>query len=478
MPQNTKNDRVARMGTDSIPKLIIEFAIPSVIGMLVNGSYAIVSSAFLGNAMGEIGLSAVTVANPMLIVFMSLAMLVGNGGNALAALRLGEGNRDAAECSMGNVVSLGFVIAAIVAFAAANPVIIDAVLTASSTTEEVRPYARIYIQILSYGFIFQFIGMGVNNFIRTSGAPMRALGTMLIGLIVAAVFNFLFVMVFGWGVVGSALATLVGQACSCAAVLWYFIGVKSAPLKLRLRCMKPKPRLMADIVVLGLPSFAIQMGMAVINFILNFQLVTYGALTAIGSADALASIGVVQRIGQFVFMPIIGIAVAIQPLWGYNYGARKIARVRKAYWCGVAGATGFCVTLWAIVYLFTAPIVSAFGIHNAELAAFTEYALRVQFIFLPLVGFQVVSSNYFQATGQPAKSIFLSLTRQIVFLIPLYLVLPQTLPLVIAQFSGLDALVWAIPCADILSIFVTLGFVVWEMRRLTAMQREVESEEK
>lgn len=474
MSQQSQHDRVARMGNDSIPKLIVEFAIPSVIGMLVNGSYAIISSAFLGNAMGEIGLSAVTVANPTLILFMSLAMLVGNGGNALAALRLGAGNREDAERALGNVVMLSALISVVVAIAATNPTIIDWVLTASSTTEEVRPYARLYIQILSFGFILQCIGMGVNNFIRTSGAPMRALGTMIIGLAVAAVANFLLVMVLGWGIVGSAVASLLGQGCSCVAVLWYFVGVKDAPMKLHVRNLALKPRLVLDIVMLGLPSFAIQMGMAIINFILNFQLVKYGALTAIGSADALASIGVVQRIGQFAFMPIIGIAVAIQPLLGYNYGAKKINRVRKTYYCGVVGATGFCVTIWALVYLFTDPIVAAFGINNAGLAAFTVYALRVQFILLPLVGFQVVSSNYFQATGQPAKSIFLSLTRQIVFLIPLYLILPGIVPSLFPQFTGLDALVWAIPFADALSIFTTGGFVVHELRRLKRMQHEVE----
>ena len=211
MDASSKGDaRVMRMGTASVPRLVVEFAIPSVVGMLVNGSYAIVNSIFLGNAMGEIGLSAITVANPMLIVFMAFAMLVGNGGNALAALRLGEGKRVEAERALGNVVLLSIVLSALVALAASNPYIIDWVLTASSSTEDVRPYASIYIQILSFGFIFQMIGMGVNNFIRTAGAPVRALVTMVIGLVSAAVFNYFFVILFGWGIVGSALASLAG----------------------------------------------------------------------------------------------------------------------------------------------------------------------------------------------------------------------------------------------------------------------------
>ena len=181
-----RDAKVTRMGTASIPRLITEFAIPSVVGMLVNGSYNIIDSIFLGNAMGELGLSAVTVANPIMIVFMALAMLLGNGGNALAALRLGEGDRIGAEISLGNVVTTSIILSAAIALLAANPAILDWLLTISSATDDVRPYARIFIQILCFGFILQQIGFGVNNFIRTAGAPNRALATMVFGLAAAS----------------------------------------------------------------------------------------------------------------------------------------------------------------------------------------------------------------------------------------------------------------------------------------------------
>ena len=389
------------MGTASVPRLVVEFAIPSVVGMVVNGSYAIVNSVFLGNAMGEIGLSAITVANPMLIVFMAFAMLVGNGGNALAALRLGEGKRDEAECTLGNVVLLSVVLSVLVALAASNPVIIDWVLTASSSTEDVRPYASVYIQILSFGFIFQMIGMGVNNFIRTAGAPIRALVTMVIGLVSAAVFNYFFVILFGWGSSAARSRRWRARLFPASRCFWYFLGVKDAPMHLRLRNMKPDFRLMSSIFALGFPSFAMQTGMALINFLLNYQLVKYGAMTVIGAENALASIGVVQRVAQFSVFPVIGVATAIQPLLGYNYGARIIGRVRSTYKCGVIGATAICVLTWSFIYLFTTSIVSAFGIVNDDLNEFTAFAMRVQFVTLPIIGFQIVSSNYFQATASP-----------------------------------------------------------------------------
>lgn len=469
-PANGGEERVTRMGTASIPKLIVEFAVPSVVGMLVNGSYNLIDSIFLGNAVGEIGLSVVTVANPIMIVFMALAMLIGNGGNALAALRLGAGNRDAAEKALGNVVTLSIVLSAIVAVVALNPAFLDWLLTASSATDEVRPQATVFIQILCFGFILQCIGMGVNNFIRTAGAPARALGTMVVGLVAATVFNFLFVIVFGWGVAGSAIATIAGTACSAVAVLWYFLFTPDVPLRIRWRWMRPDLRIVGTIFAFGFPSFAVQAGMAAVNFVLNFQLVKYGAMSPIGAEDALASIGVLNRIGMFSAMPLIGIAVAIQPLLGYNYGAQKIDRVRKTWWLGVAIATGFAVIEWGIIMLFPAQIAGAFGIKHEALLAFTTFALKVQFLMLPFVGFQIVSSNYFQATGQPAKSIFLTLTRQILFLVPLLLVMPDLLPTIAPELDGLDALYFATPVADFLSIFVTTLFVIWEMRRLRKLQ--------
>ena len=460
------DDKVLRMGTASIPRLITEFAIPSVVGMLINGSYAIIDSVFLGHAVGEIGLSAMTVANPIMIVFMAIAMLIGNGGNALAALRLGEGKRDDAERALGNVVSLSLVAAVIVLVIGWNPALVSWVLALASATPEVRPYAQTLIQILCAGFILQCIGLGVNNFIRTCGAPNRALGTMVIGLVGSVAFNALFVLALGWGVMGSALATVLGWACSGLAVLQYFCLRSDVPMRLRLPAMRLSFSMDRTILAFGLPSFCVQAGMAIVNFVINFQLVKYGALTPIGADDALAAIGVVQRIGQFSVMPLIGIAIALQPLLGFNYGAHNVNRVRKTLWYGIGAASSISVLMFIIVEVFAVPIAHAFGISHDGLVDFTAFAIRVQFLMLPFVGFQIVSSNYFQATGQPAKSVFLTLTRQILFLVPLLYLMPVVLPQLFPQFTGLDALYFAAPVADFLSIFTTAIFVAWEMVRL------------
>ena len=465
-----QHDKVTRMGTESIPRLITEFAIPSILGMLVNGAYNVIDSIFLGQAMGEIGLSTATVAMPIMTVFMAIAMLVGNGGNALAALRMGEGKPEEAERSLGNTVTLSLIASVVVAVVMFVPACIDGLLSVSGATPEDWDYAMQFIRIISLGFIFQCIGMGVNNFIRTAGAPNRALGTMIIGAVACTVFNALFVLVMGMGVVGSALATVCGQAISCATVLWYFCLTKGVPMRLRLHMMPLHGETVRLILSLGLASFAVQAGMAAVNFVLNNLLNMYGAQSPIGAEGALASIGVVQRVASFVVLPLIGMSIAIQPLLGFNYGAHLFKRVKMTLAWGIAGNTVIAVVLWALVHLFPAQIVGFFGITDPNLLSFTVFALQVQLFLIPFVGFQIVGSNYFQATGQPAKSVFLSLTRQILFLIPLYIGLPMVMPGWFPGYTGLDALYFACPVADFLAIFTTGVFVLLELKRLRKLE--------
>ncbi len=470
MKKQSGDDKLNRMGTGSIPRLTVEFAIPSIVGMMVNGAYNIVDSMFLGQAMGQIGQAAMTASTPIMIVFMAISMLVGIGGNSLCALRLGEGDRESAERSLGITVTLSIIISAIVAILAFLPATSNALLSFSSTTDEVWDYTRTFIRIISAGFIFQCVGVGVNNFIRTAGAPNRALGTMVIGAVVCIALNYLFVMVLGWGVVGSALATITGQAASAVCVLWYFILTPDVPLKLHWRYMTLRADIVRLIFTLGAASFVMQIGAAVVNFVLNAMLVKYGSIHPLGAENALASIGVVSRIAMFTIFPLIGISAAVQPLLGFNYGAHLFDRVRKTLFCGVVGATAIGLVMWAIVHVFPEQIVGAFGIRNPEVRSFTIFALQVQLMLIPFVGFQIVGSNYFQATGQPAKSIFLSLTRQILFLVPLYLWLPTVLPVWFPNFTGLDALYFACPISDFLAIFTTVVFIVLELGRIRKLE--------
>ena len=461
-----ESERVTRMGTGSIPKLVVEFAIPAILGMIVNGTYQLIDSVFLGHGVGEIGLTAITVASPIMTVFMALAMLIGAGGNALCALRLGEGKHDEAENILGNTAVLAVIASLTLAVLTHVPVFIESLLTISSATDAVRPYAREFIQIISLGCVFQIAGMGLNNFIRTSGAPNRAFMTMLIGAVGCTIFNAIFVLGLGLGVAGSALATICGMFISFLTVIWYFTRTPNVPIRLRLKYLPLKGRLVASILTLGTASFAVQIGSAVSMLVTNYALARYGAMDPIGADDALAAIGVVGRVAMFTILPLIGMSVAIQPLLGFNYGARLWKRVRTTLRVGVIGATIIGMVMWILIMLFAPQIIGFFGISEESLVDLAAFALRVNLVFLPIVGFQIVGSNYFQATGQPAKSIILSLTRQILFLIPLTLILPIVLPHIITSIDSLDAVYFAVPAADFLAIFTTSVFVFIEMRKI------------
>ena len=470
--------RVNRMGTGSIPKLVVEFAVPAILGMLVNGAYNLIDSVFLGHGAGEIGLSTMTVASPTMTLFLALSMLIGAGGNALCALRLGEGKHDEAENILGNSFTLALLVSVGFAVCAHIPAFIEPLLTMSSATDAVRPYARSFIQIISLGCAFQVIGMGINNFIRTAGAPNRALMTMVIGAVMCTVFNAIFVLGMGLGVVGSAWATVCGQAFSCVSVLWYFLKTPGVPLRLHKRYLRLKGKLVKGILSLGLASFAVQVGAVAVNIVVNFVLVKHGAQSPIGSENALASIGVVQRVAMFIVLPLIGVSIAVQPLLGFNYGAKLFRRVKTTLKVGMLGATILGTTAWVLLMIFAPQVVAFFGIQEQSLVDFTAFALRVQLAMLPLVGSQIVGSNYFQATGQPAKSIALSLTRQILFLVPMLLVLPEVLPRIIPSLTSLDAVYFSTPVADALSILVTGTFVLREWRKLTKRIKQQDAAKK
>lgn len=461
-----EDDRVKRMGTGSIPRLVVEFAIPAILGMLVNGAYQLIDSVFLGHGAGEIGLTAVTVAGPIMTVFLALSMLIGAGGNALCALRLGEGKHDEAENILGNTAVLGAIVSVVLAVLVHIPFFIEPLMSLSSATDTVRPYAREFIQIISLGCVFQIVGMGLNNFIRTAGAPNRAFLTMLIGAVGCTVFNAIFVLGLGMGVAGSAWATVCGMFISCLTVIWYFTKTPNVPIRLRRKYLPLKAKLCGSILSLGTASFAVQVGAAVSMLVSNYALAKYGALDPIGADNALAAIGVVGRVAMFTILPLIGVSIAIQPLLGFNCGARKWRRVKTTFNVGVIGATLLGTAMWVLILVFAPQIIGFFGIKDAALVDLASFALRVNLIFLPVIGFQIVGSNYFQATGQPAKSIILSLTRQILFLIPLTLIFPVVLPSIVTSLDSLDAVYFAVPASDFLAIFTVLVFIFFEMRKI------------
>lgn len=457
-----------RLGTERIGKLLLEFSIPAIISMVFNSLYNVVDTAFLGHAVGDAGVAVTTLALPVMIILMGFSMVAGQGGSALAAIQLGEGRRERVEKTLGNSAVLLLCISILVALA--GIVLIDPLLALIATPTVLYDSVKIFVQIICIGFVFQSLGMGLNGFLRTAGKPNLALGTMMLGTVMCIVLNYLFVIVFAWGVAGSAYATVLGQACGMVPVVWYFVASKHAPFRLRLSCCRPDVRLMGKILTLGIASFVMQVAATVVSIVLNQVIAVYGTQDPVGVQGALAAIGVAQKASMFAIMPLIGLVMGAQPIIGFNYGAALWQRVLLTLkWASIVGiAMG--MFFWVLVHLIPTQLVGLFGV-TGELEEFAVMALKVYTILFPLVGFQIVGSSYFQSSGQPLKAAVLELTRQVLFLIPLYMFMPLVLRTMFG-LSGLVGVVVSVPISDGLSIVVTSVFVFREVRKLRRLRDE------
>ncbi len=462
-PKKGSDSQFNRLGTASIGSLLREFAIPAIVSMVVSGTYNILSAVFLGWGVGDLGLAVATVANPMMILFISMAMLVGNGGNALAAIRLGEGKKAEAERVLGNTFTLAIIGAAIMAALAWFA--IDPVLAISGATEETWEMSKLFIRILASGCVFQIVGMGLNNFIRSAGDPNRALWSMLVGTATTVTLSAIFVLGFRWGVAGQASATIIGQSVSCFVILYYFIASPKSPFKLRARNIAFCNRIPRTVMALGSAPFLLQVAMAVVSIILNNQVATYGAMSSIGETGSFAMFAVIQRVAMFVMFPVTGIAVAAQPLLGYNYGASIPQRVKQTLTLEFKAGVVICIVMWGLIELFAPTICTWFGV-SAGVLEYTQFALRLQTMFMPIMTFQIVIGNYFQATGRPVRSAFLSLTRQIIYLIPLYVFMPMLVGAVSPGSDQLLGILLSPPIADVLSFITAIIFTAIEYRSL------------
>lgn len=466
--QAVRPHEVNRLGTDRIGKLLLEFSIPAIVSMVFNLLYNVIDTIVLFRAIGEVGAAVTTVALPVFTILMGFSALPGQGGTALAAIQLGEKKTNVVERTLGNTTVLLIGFAVIVAVAALF--FMDPVLSAIGTPQNIWTETKTFVMIICVGFVFQSLGMGLNNFLRAAGKPNFALGASVLGTIMCVVFNILFVLVLGWGIAGSAIATLSGQFIGMIPVLWFFIASKSAPFRLKLSCCKPDIRLMGKILSLGLASFAMQVASTVVGIVFNHVMNIYGAMEPIGVEGALAAVGVAQRATMIAFSLLVGLIMGAQPIIGYNYGAKSWQRVLSTLkWASIVGVVIGSV-FFVVSHLAPGVLIDLFGV-NEELHDFAALSLQIYTVLIPLVGYQIVGASYFQSSGQPFKAAILELTRQVIFLIPMYIILPLVLPQIFG-ISGLMSVIIAIPVSDALSIIVTTAFVVVEVRKLRRWRDE------
>ena len=444
-------ERSKALGEEKVSTLLWKFSLPAIAGMVVNALYNVVDSIFVGRGVGEIGLAAVTIAFPIMIVLMAFGMLVGVGASAVVSLRLGEHQQQEAEKILGNAFSLAMILSLVLTTGIL--LFLDPILINLGAEEAVLPYAREFTRIILLGSIFMYIGFGLNSIVRAEGNPKMAMATILISAGLNIILNPLFIFTFQLGISGSALATVISQAVSALWVLVYFLSEKSL-LRLRYRNLALDQDIVRSIFKIGMSPFLMQISASVVTVLFNFSLLKYGGELAV------AAIGVINRIAMLMLMPIFGLSQGLQPIIGYNYGAKNYERVTKALKIAIYAASIFSMIGFLLTQIFDALIISLFT-DNPELIEIGARGMRIQLSMLFVIGFQIIGANYFQAVGKAGYAIVLSLSRQVIILIPLILVLPG--------MFGLNGAWMASPIADFIAAVLTGVFLMKEIRKLGVM---------
>ena len=441
-------DKTNEMETKSIPKLLLKFSIPAIIGLLVNALYNIVDSIFVGRGVGDLALAGVTVTLPIITIFMAFIMLIGMGATSLISIRLGEKKAEEAETIVANSLVLFLILG--VTLTIAGLIFLEPLLIFFGASEDVLPYAMDYLRIILLGSTFLAIGTGMNNFIRAEGNPRIAMNTMLIGTITNIILDYFFIFPLNMGIKGAALATILAYFVTSSWVIYHFISRRSR-VQIRKKNFKLDWKIVQSIAIIGFPSFVLQIAGSIQQTIFNRSLALYGGDLS------LAVIGIIMSITTFLIMPAMGINQGAQPIIGYNYGAKRYDRVRDVLKLSLLAATGIVTLGFIVSKIWPQQLIGLFN-QNAELIELGVHAMTISFMFIPLIGVQMISSGYFQAVGKPRQATILGLSRQVFIFIPILLVLPRKF--------GLEGIWWSAPLSDI-GAFILTGVWLWfEIRAL------------
>lgn len=444
------------LGTAPVGGLIGKFAIPAIISMLVSALYNIVDQIFIGQGVGMLGNAATNVAFPVTTIATALALLLGIGGASNYNLEMGAGREKKASSIAGTALSTLVITGVILAVAVL--LFLRPLLGLFGATTDVMPYAVDYLGITAVGLPFYALSIGGNHIVRADRSPTYSMTCVLTGAIINTILDPLFIFGFGWGIKGAAWATVIGQVVSGILVVIYF--GKFRKMYLEMSMLKPSSECLKAIISLGMASCINQIAMAVVQIVLNNSLRYYGGLSVYGSDIPIACVGVISKVNQ-VFMAIcIGISQGCQPIWGFNYGAKKYDRVRLAYRYSVTACTVIATIFFLCFQLFPHQIVSIFGTGSDLYFQFAERYLKI-FMFMTFAnGIQPMSSGFFTSIGKAKLGIVMSLTRQVLFLLPLIIIFSLIL--------GIDGVMYAGPIADAAAFVLAILFA---RRELVAMKK-------
>ena len=447
------------LGSEPVSTLLRRFAVPSVIAMLVSALYNMVDQLFIGHSIGVLGNAATNVAFPLSMVCTSIGLLCGIGGAANFNLCMGRREPEHAKSYVGSAISMLTILGVILCVAV--QLFLRPMMLLFGATPDVIDYACTYTRITSIGFPFLIVTIGGSNLIRADGSPKFSMLCNLVGAIVNTILDPLFIFVFHMGMAGAALATITGQILSFALVVFYLRGFKTLPLSLS--DLKPNMACWARIAALGATPAFNQVAMMVVQIVMNNTLTYYGSNSVYGSDIPLACAGIISKVNMLFFSFVIGISQGLQPIVSFNFGAQKYDRVKDAYKKAVFAATAISIVAFLCFQLFPRQIIGIFGSGSEEYLHFAERYFRIFLFFTFLNGIQPVSSNFFTSIGAPKKGIFLSLTRQIIFLLPLLLIFPY--------LFGIDGVMYTAPIADLAAASVSIVMVVLEFKIMAELQK-------
>ena len=458
----TKEIKKVSFATDPIGKLIVRFAIPCVIALVVNALYNIVDQIFIGWGVGYLGNGATNIVFPITIVALAFAVLVGDGGAAYLGLKLGEGDSESVKKGLGNaivMVTAPGVLILIIFLALMNPI-----LALFGATDALLPYAQDYGYIIAIGLPFTMISTALNAMIRVDGSPKYAMLSMLLGAVINVIFDPIFIFVFKMGVGGAAIATVMGQVVSFIVSVVYIPRFKT--LHFELSSLRLSGKVCGNILALGVSSFITQIAITIVMVLFNNLLKQYGAESVYGSEIPITTMGIAMKVNQIMLSILVGIAVGAQPVIGYTYGSKNFTRVKKAFLIAIIAAEVVAVICFFVFQFASMSVVSLFG---SEEGLYNEFAVKCFRIFLmlcPLNGFRTVAAIFLQAIGKPVKSAIVTLSRQIVFLIPVAVVLPI--------YMGVTGVLWAGPVADGLAFILAFILIGFEIKKLNHMPAAAE----
>lgn len=451
---NTVNEQDNPLGYEKESKLLVGFAIPCIISMLVTALYNIVDQIFIGQGVGMLGNAATNIAFPLSTSCTAISLLLGIGSATNFSLKLGAGEEKESAEYAGNGICLMAIFG--IALFAVTTIFLTPMLKFFGATSEVLPYAQEYTRITAIGFPFLIANTGMSKLILADGSPRYSMTSMLVGAIVNTILDPIFIFGLHMGMRGAALATIIGQIVSFCISLRYMFHFKT--IRLTKESFHMTGRHIENIFKFGASACFNQIAMTIVQIVLNNTLSHYGAQSVYGGDIPLACAGIITKVNMIFMSFVIGISQGIQPIISYNYGAGNYERVKQTYKKAVTAALGISMVAFLLFQLAPRQIIGIFGSGSEEYFLFAEKFFRIYMFFTFINGIQPITANTFTSIGKAGKGVFLSLTRQIIFLLPLLIILPV--------FVGIEGVMFSAPVADGIAALLCIFFITKEFKHM------------